>query len=75
MATHVSPDDVASFLRHDLTETKTVLIERHLVACEECSSLMRMILEDYTSFATKFGTDAIYDESGFGRVTLKTRRL
>jgi hypothetical protein len=72
---HVSPDDVASFLHHDLSETKAALMERHLVACEECSRLMRMILEDYTLFTTRFRNDSIRDESGFGRVTLKTRRL
>jgi hypothetical protein len=72
---HVSPDDVASFLHHDLSETKAALMERHLVACEECSRLMRMILEDYTMFTARFGNESVRDESGFGRVTLKTRRL
>lgn len=55
---HVSPDDVAAFLQHDLSETKAAVVERHLAACDECSHLMRVILEDQTSFATRFGNNA-----------------
>jgi hypothetical protein len=55
--THVSPDDAAAFLHHELSETKTALIERHVAACEECSTVMRVILEDYTSFVENFGND------------------
>jgi PilZ domain len=47
---HASPDDVAAFLHHDLSETKTALIERHLAACEECCNLMQLILANYTLF-------------------------
>jgi PilZ domain len=54
---HASPDDVAAFLHHDLSETKTALMERHLTVCEECSNLMRMMLEDHTSFVAIFGND------------------
>jgi hypothetical protein len=71
---HVSPDDVAAFLDHDLSETKTALVERHLGACEECSHLMRMILEDYSPCSTRFRSDTICIRSSFGRVT-QTRRL
>jgi len=53
--THASPDDVAAFLHHDLSETKTALMERHLAACEECSSLMHLMLEDYQSFVSRLG--------------------
>jgi hypothetical protein len=56
--THVGPDDAAAFLNHDLSDTRTTLVERHLAACEECSRLMRMILEDHTLFVTKFGNGA-----------------
>jgi hypothetical protein len=55
IGTHVSPDDAAAFLHHELSQTKTALIERHLAACEECSTVMRVILEDYTSFVENFG--------------------
>ena len=55
--THVSPDDAAAFLHHELSETKTALIERHMAVCEECSTVMRVILEDYTSFVENFGND------------------
>jgi len=68
--THVSPDDAAAFLHHELSETKTALIARHLVACQECSILMRMILEDSTSFIERSGNATAYVQSGFGRVML-----
>jgi hypothetical protein len=68
---HVSPDDVAAFLHRNLSETKTALVERHLATCEECSTLTRTILEDYTSFVTRFGNDTTRVQSAFGRVTLK----
>jgi hypothetical protein len=55
--THVSPDDAAAFLHHELSETKTALIERHVAACEECSTVMRVILADYTSFVENFGNE------------------
>jgi hypothetical protein len=71
LGNHVSPDDAAAFLHHELSETKTVLVERHLTACEECSTLMRMILEDYTSFVERFGNDTDHVQAGFGRVMLK----
>jgi hypothetical protein len=61
---HASPDDLAALLHHDLSETKTALMERHMAACEECSNLMQLILEDYMSFVPRFG-----NETGFGRVT------
>ena len=67
---HVSLECAAAFVRDELSETKTALVERHLTLCEECSTLMWMVLEDHTSFVQRFGNDTDNVQSGFGRVKL-----
>jgi hypothetical protein len=57
---HASPDDVAAFLHHDLSETKSAVMERHLAACQDCSNLMQLILEDSTSFVARIGNDTTH---------------
>jgi len=43
---HVKIDDVPAFLRRDLSETKTALVERHVASCEQCSNVMLRMIED-----------------------------
>ena len=54
---HVKMDDVPAFLRRGLSDTKTVLIERHLATCEQCSNLMLKMIED-SAYARRCATMA-----------------
>jgi hypothetical protein len=50
---HVGRNEVDSFLCHNLSETKTALVERHLASCEQCSDLMLLSLEGNASHVTR----------------------
>jgi hypothetical protein len=54
---HVKIDDVPAFLRRDLSETRTALVERHMASCEQCSSLMLRMMED-SAYARRCATIA-----------------
>ena len=54
---HVKIDDVPAFLRRDLSDTRTALVERHLASCEQCSNLMLRMMED-SAYARRCATIA-----------------
>jgi hypothetical protein len=51
---HVSWDEGNRFLSRDLSETKTALIERHLLWCDECAKLLLLLLQRESQFTVRW---------------------
>ncbi len=70
---HVKIDDVPAFLRRDLSETKTALVERHVASCDQCSNLMLRMIEDSAHArrcATIAGTQTVAQTQTIAQKTL-----